>query len=164
MERWDVTVIGGGLAGLTAAVFCAKQGLRTLVLEQSSRWGGRGVTDEREGCLFNLGPHALYSKGQGLQTLRELGLDPDAGDVVLGGRLVTTGGVYSLPVSALELLKTTAFSVREKIELARVLTKISKAVPRVCRDLTLAEWVDKNARHENVRKFLHSLFRLGSIA
>ncbi|MBW4840563.1 MAG: FAD-dependent oxidoreductase [Paenibacillaceae bacterium] len=76
MEKWDVTVIGGGLAGLTTAAFLAKEGLRTLVLEQSPRWGGRAATDEKDGCLFNIGPHALYSQGQGLQILQELGLDP----------------------------------------------------------------------------------------
>ncbi|MGZ4122854.1 MAG: phytoene desaturase family protein [Tumebacillaceae bacterium] len=162
MERWDVTVIGGGVAGLTAAAFLAKQGLRTLVLEQSSRWGGRGATDEKEGCLFNIGPHALYNNGHGCKILQELGLDPDAGDVVLGGRLVTQSGVHALPVSALELLKSTAFSLREKIELARVLTKVSKAVPEECMQLTLEEWVNQNARHENVRKFLYAMFRLGS--
>ncbi|MBL0386926.1 NAD(P)/FAD-dependent oxidoreductase [Tumebacillus sp. ITR2] len=162
MERWDVVVIGGGLSGLTAAVYLAKQGLRTLVLEQSSRWGGRGATDEREGSLFNIGPHALSNQGQGRKILQELGLDPDAGEVVLGGRLVTQSGVHGLPVSALELLKTTAFSFREKIELARVMGKVSKAVPEASMQLTLAEWVEQNARHENVRKFLYALFRLGS--
>ncbi|MGP0585629.1 protoporphyrinogen/coproporphyrinogen oxidase [Paenibacillus timonensis] len=163
MEKWDVTVIGGGLAGLTTAAFLAKQGLRTLVLEQSSRWGGRAATDEKDGCLFNIGPHALYSQGQGLQILQELGLDPDGNEAVLGGRLVTPSGIHALPVSALELLKTTAFSFREKLEFARVLTKVSKAsLPGECMHLTLEEWVNPNASQENVRKFLYSLFRLGT--
>ncbi len=33
-EAWDVVVVGGGLAGLTAANRAAEQGLRALVLEQ----------------------------------------------------------------------------------------------------------------------------------
>lgn len=162
MERWDVTVIGGGLAGLTAAVFLAKQGLRTLVLEQSSRLGGRASTLERDGCLFNIGPHALYRMGHGLKILQELGFDPEAGDAVLGGRLVTQSGVHGLPISAMELLKTNAFSFREKIELARVLTKVSKVVPEASMQWSLEEWIHQNARYENVRKFLRTLFRLAS--
>lgn len=163
MEKWDVTVIGGGLAGLTTAAFLAKQGLRTLVLEQSSRWGGRASTDEKDGCLFNMGPHALYSRGQGLQILQELGLDPDGNEAVLGGRLVTPNGIHALPVSARELLKTTAFSFREKLEFARVLTKVSRAtLPGECMHLSLEEWVNQITSQETARKFLYSLFRLGT--
>jgi len=40
-ERYDVIVVGGGFAGVTAARECALQGRRTLLLEARDRLGGR---------------------------------------------------------------------------------------------------------------------------
>lgn len=42
---YDVVVIGGGIAGLTAALESGKSGARVLVMEQTAAWGGRAVVD-----------------------------------------------------------------------------------------------------------------------
>lgn len=39
-DHWDVIVIGGGTAGLPAAIFAAKRGLKVLVIEKASVIGG----------------------------------------------------------------------------------------------------------------------------
>ena len=39
-ENWDVIIIGGGTAGLPAAIFAAKRGLKVLVIEKASVLGG----------------------------------------------------------------------------------------------------------------------------
>ena len=41
----DVVVIGGGVAGLQAALEAGKAGARVLVMEQTADWGGRAVVD-----------------------------------------------------------------------------------------------------------------------
>lgn len=41
----DVLIIGGGIAGLSAALAAGKSGAKTLVMEQTSDWGGRAVVD-----------------------------------------------------------------------------------------------------------------------
>jgi thioredoxin reductase (NADPH) len=38
-EMWDVVIIGGGPAGMTAAIMCASRHLKTLILE-GGKWGG----------------------------------------------------------------------------------------------------------------------------
>ena len=41
----DVLVLGGGIAGLAAALEAAKSGLRVTIFEQTNHWGGRAVVD-----------------------------------------------------------------------------------------------------------------------
>jgi thioredoxin reductase (NADPH) len=42
--RYDLTVIGGGPAGLTAAMYGASEGLTTLLLEREAVGGQAGTT------------------------------------------------------------------------------------------------------------------------
>jgi electron transfer flavoprotein-quinone oxidoreductase len=47
MEKFDVIVVGGGLAGLAAAYTLAQEGLETLVLERGDYSGAKNVTGGR---------------------------------------------------------------------------------------------------------------------
>jgi phytoene dehydrogenase-like protein len=57
-----ITVIGGGLAGLTAAIACAEEGGEVRLLEAHETLGGRARSDSGP-YKTNFGPHALYSDG-----------------------------------------------------------------------------------------------------
>lgn len=54
-QRWDVVVVGAGLAGLACAHDLSTLGLRVRVLEASDRVGGRMRTDRVEGCVVDRG-------------------------------------------------------------------------------------------------------------
>src|SRR5205823_8653613 len=45
-EQYDIVVIGGGHNGLVCAFYCARAGLKTLVLERRGIVGGAAVTEE----------------------------------------------------------------------------------------------------------------------
>jgi hydroxysqualene dehydroxylase len=60
-RSFDVVVIGGGFAGLSAAARLTKNGARVLVLEAKARLGGRATafTDRDTGELVDNGQHVL---------------------------------------------------------------------------------------------------------
>jgi phytoene dehydrogenase-like protein len=57
-----IMVIGGGLAGLAAAIECAERGVPVELHEATGKLGGRARTLERDGFITNQGPHVLYLK------------------------------------------------------------------------------------------------------
>src|SRR3982074_945438 len=73
----DVIIIGGGIAGLGAALRLKDRGLEPLVLEAESRVGGRMTTDRVNGFVVDRGV-TLFGNGFGsLRALvRRLGLSP----------------------------------------------------------------------------------------
>jgi phytoene dehydrogenase-like protein len=75
MESYDAIVVGGGITGLTSAVYLAKGGAKTLLLEKNDRCGGLVNSFSREGFLFDGGVRALESAGIILPMLKELGID-----------------------------------------------------------------------------------------
>jgi monoamine oxidase len=54
-ERYDVIVVGGGFAGVTAARECALRGRRTLLLEARDRLGGRTWSSRWHGFAIEYG-------------------------------------------------------------------------------------------------------------
>src|SRR5947199_4701185 len=65
----DVIVIGGGIAGLGAAIRLKDRGLEPLVLEADSRVGGRMTTDRANGFVIDRGV-TLF--GNGFRSMRAL--------------------------------------------------------------------------------------------
>jgi phytoene dehydrogenase-like protein len=70
-----ITVIGGGLAGLTAAISCAEQGSEVRLLEAHAELGGRARSMSGP-YKANLGPHALLSSNPFWSWLGERKLIP----------------------------------------------------------------------------------------
>ena len=75
MTRKPFVVVGGGLAGLVAAIALADKGHEVSLYERSSRFGGRAHTQLRKGFAMNFGPHALYLDGPADATFRRWGID-----------------------------------------------------------------------------------------
>jgi phytoene dehydrogenase-like protein len=58
----QITVIGGGVAGLTAAITCAERGAGVRLFEAHEMLGGRARSTDGP-YKANLGPHAIYKGG-----------------------------------------------------------------------------------------------------
>jgi hypothetical protein len=71
----EITVIGGGVAGLTAAITCAEHGANVRLLEAHETVGGRARSGDGP-YKANLGPHAIYKGGVLWDWLSERDLMP----------------------------------------------------------------------------------------
>ena len=74
---YDVIIVGGGIAGLTAAAYVAQAGHKTLLCEKESTCGGLVRTFERNGFVYDGGIRAIENSGIVFPMLRQLGLDID---------------------------------------------------------------------------------------
>ncbi|WP_206505151.1 FAD-dependent oxidoreductase [Streptomyces chrestomyceticus] len=71
--RTDITVIGGGTAGLVAAIACAEAGAAVTLHEAHSSLGGRGRATAPP-YVAHEGPHVFYCDGPHWTWLAERGL------------------------------------------------------------------------------------------
>jgi phytoene dehydrogenase-like protein len=153
-------VLGGGLAGLTAANALAGDGHRVVLLEQSQHLGGRAITQQERGYLLNLGPHALYASGIAAQTLRQWKI-PFSGhppDTSVASFLMYDGSMYPLIQTTRQLLATRLFGAAEKFQAARVLQQLVSG--RAAEGESMEEWINRRARSPRVRQFAAMLIRL----
>jgi len=73
--KYDAIVVGGGIAGLTAAAFLAKAGRSVLLCEKENACGGLVNMFERDGFFFDGGVRAMENSGVLFPMLRKLGLE-----------------------------------------------------------------------------------------
>jgi phytoene dehydrogenase-like protein len=93
----QINIVGGGLAGLTAAITAAEQGAPVRLLEAHDALGGRARNADGP-YRANLGPHVLYKDGPLWAWLRQHGLLPRAANTPLGGiRVRWEGSIRRTP-------------------------------------------------------------------
>lgn len=98
----EITIVGGGIAGLVAAVACAEGGASVRLVEAHEHLGGRGRSTEGP-YKANLGPHAMYHDGPFWKWMRERDVLPPNRSPRLTGVRLRLGGKLrrTPPLSAL---------------------------------------------------------------
>lgn len=158
----DVVVIGGGLAALTAAALIARAGRSVRVMERSPVVGGRARSSTHDGFTFNQGPHALYRHGPAERILGNLG-------VVIAGRrppsrarLIFDGRAQIAPSGLPSLLRTGALSMRDKVTVARQLTRLPRLDPAQYADTTVDEWIERSVPSRRPADLMHAMVRVAT--
>ena len=75
MTNKDIIVVGGGIAGLTAALSLAQKGKDVLLIEKNEHCGGLMNSFAKEGFRFEGGARALVNAGLVKPMIKEFGLD-----------------------------------------------------------------------------------------
>jgi phytoene dehydrogenase-like protein len=151
-------VVGGGVAGLAAATYLARDGAHVTVLEHSASLGGRAATDTPSGFALNRGAHALYTGGPASSALRELDVRYTSG---LPSRVFARNvdGLKPFPASVLDLVRTNLLSAGEKRELLGVFMRLGMAKPERYARQSVADWIAATAQRPKVRQLLEATAR-----
>ncbi|MDQ3923047.1 MAG: NAD(P)/FAD-dependent oxidoreductase [Actinomycetota bacterium] len=152
----DVIVVGGGMAGLTAACYLARSRVDATLFEKAPILGGRAATRESDGFLFNRGIHALYTGGVTSRALEELDITyghgtPKETFVLQGGEL------RSFPASLPQFLRTDLLSVGDKLALVRFFATLARTKPRDLAGTSVQEWLDRNVRRPRLHRMMVAL-------
>ncbi len=124
-EAADVVVIGGGLAGLAAALELRQAGREVVVLEAGPELGGKARSRQTPQGLFPTGPSSFSGKAVELwRLLEQLGLRDEA--VPLDPRtrtrfLVRGGRLQAIRPNPVSLFTTGAFTWGERWALVKAL-------------------------------------------
>ena len=148
-DRYDVVVVGGGPAGLTAGVTAARAGASVAVLD-ARRLGGRSAVDrvgDADAIVFNRGPHAFYQEGAAASILMSLGIRPTGGTAPVRGSWLyhDDGEFVVMPTGPTALVRTQALSIASKVRAGALLAGIGRIDAAALSGRTAAEWIDERS-------------------
>lgn len=159
MMKYDVAVIGGGITGLLAAVELSKTNKSVILLEKSGQFGGRAMTVNKKGALFNLGGHALYCGGEAYSMLQQLGIKLDGGSPPVNGSAIWRNELVPLPGDPLRLLTSRLLSLPEKFVFGRFMIKLGKVDCAALPAISLRQWAESEIREPMIRHLFYALCR-----
>jgi len=170
-----VAVVGGGLAGITAAIALAETGTRVTLLESRPRLGGATCSFSRGGLIVDNGQHVFLrccTAYRGL--LARLGM---TGSVTLQDRFEVTvlrpGGRATLRRTALPgplhmgqaLARYRHLSYAERLRVvpaALAMTRLDPARPELDGQ-RLGDWLAAHGQGEHARRALWDLFTVSAL-
>jgi phytoene dehydrogenase-like protein len=74
-NKYDAIVVGGGIAGLTAAAYIARAGKSVVLFERQHKVGGLVQTFDRNGIYFDGGLRSIENSGIVFPMLKQLGIE-----------------------------------------------------------------------------------------
>lgn len=161
-SKGRVNIVGGGIAGLIAAVELGRAGVAVELFEAAADLGGRARTKEADGFFLNQGPHALYSGGALKRELDRLGIAYAGGRAMARSRkAIWKGKLHLLPVDGKSLMMSSLFGLRDKAAFARVFQRLMKGERAKG---SFAAWLDAQTFSPAMRAAVEALGRLSAYA
>ncbi|NQU66433.1 MAG: protoporphyrinogen oxidase [Candidatus Marinimicrobia bacterium] len=119
----SVVIIGGGIAGLTAAFRLQQSGVNVTLVEKSGRLGGAMYSKKEDGFLSEIGPNTILETSPLVtQLVKDIGLEDSkvyANDTSSNRYIVRNKKMEALPTSPLAFLTSPLFSWKAKLRLFR---------------------------------------------
>jgi protoporphyrinogen/coproporphyrinogen III oxidase len=125
-----IMIIGGGLAGLTAAYRLKARGFDVTLLESTGKVGGRVQTVKKDGYTMDTGATALADSYTSYWPLvGELGLQGNVTETSTQTGILRDGVIHALDATSIlsSGLKTRLFSLGSKLKLLTALWDVKKA-------------------------------------
>jgi phytoene dehydrogenase-like protein len=161
---YDVIVIGGGYAGLSAGALLAHNGYDVLLLEKSKSLGGRAGFMEKDGYTVEYGLHANRFASDGAAAAVFRRLDRELDFIVTGEpELWKDGEFQALPNSVGKILKSPMLPFSAKLSAARYLGKLVLGSPAKKYQISLED-MTAGCKSEETLEILRVLSGIGIIA
>ncbi|MHC4845785.1 MAG: FAD-dependent oxidoreductase [Planctomycetota bacterium] len=141
-EARSVTILGGGLAGLSAAQKFSEQGWDVTVIEKEHEVGGLASSFVEEGYTCDYGPHRLYSSLKELNDHFRMVLDGNHDDRARLSRIYMKGKFFDYPLKAGNVLRSLPPWLLIRSFLDYVAVRMRNAV-RPIKDDNFENWVIK---------------------
>jgi len=129
-KNYSVIIVGGGIAGLTAAAYLSRAGQKVLLIEKNSECGGLVNSFTRDGFQFDAGVRALEDAGIIFPMLKDMGIHLDVvkSPVSLGieNEIIHIEGLDSLHEYRELLVKFFPESQEEIDKVIKIIRKIMK--------------------------------------
>lgn len=103
-EKQRVAILGGGVAGLSAAWKLAEAGVDVTLYEAAPALGGMAASIRRDGYIWDFGPHRFHSKNPAIISTVEDLLGGDLRGRKLKTRVNFLGRYFDYPLNASNLL------------------------------------------------------------
>jgi len=159
--RMRVAIIGGGLAGLTAAAYLSNEtGVEGVLFERSPQLGGRAFTYEKAGFTLNYGAHAIYGLDRHTISSMEKELGLSFGSKQVDKRKVMYEKHDQLtpaPLDFVNLVKTDILDTRGKMRFAAEITAIIANIHTLKNYPTLGDYLAESEADENVKELWEHL-------
>jgi phytoene dehydrogenase-like protein len=165
LTHLDAVVVGGGLAGLTAATLVAESGQRVALFERADIFGGRAITNIKSGFHLNLGPHAWGPGGAGTRVLSTLGINlTGRAPRPVGAFALRDDRLHTLPIGFVSLLTTDLLSLNGKLEFARLLARLPRLDTSPFDTQTIERWLHNEIHDEQAREVVNMFIRVAMYA
>lgn len=151
----DVVIVGGGVAGLSAASYLARAGVQVTLFEKAAHLGGRATSQEYSGYTFNRGGHALYVGGAATAVLRELGVSYQAHSP-RHVQAMRQDQFFAYPADISTIFNTTLFNLAERMELLRLFARLATLKARQVQHLSVEAWIASHIKRPRVRQFMRA--------
>ncbi len=158
-----VAVIGGGWAGLAAAVELSAAGAEVTLFEAARQLGGRARSVDVHGHRLDNGQHILIGAyRETLRLIRTVGADPAQCLKRLPLELSFPGAGFGMKLPrlpapfhlALGLLNARGSRLGEKVAAVRFMRWLQAADYRLAADCTVAELLDRHRQRGKLRRYL----------
>ena len=127
---YDTIVVGGGIAGLTSAVYLARGGQKVLLVEKNKEFGGLVNSFTRDGFHFEAGVRALEDAGIIFPMLKDLNIELDVVkshvSVGIGNEIVNIETIHDLQNYRELLVRAFPESESEIDHVLKIIRKIMK--------------------------------------
>ena len=129
-NTYDTVIVGGGIAGLTAAAYLSRAGQKVLLVEKNRECGGLVHSFVRDGFHFDAGVRALEDAGIVFPLLKDLGIQLDVVrskvSLGIGNRIIPIEDLGDLEAYGDLLTETFPEREGEIDEVLRVIRKVMK--------------------------------------